>query len=277
MGLSLPTLHLTCLPFAISKVTTTCTIILLPSLADLGGGFDVPNGKCPPDRGSSDCVTGSQASVFSTSPFNKRFLPSPSTELKFANTIVYPPTPPLESYSNTISDYLSVTSPQVIPRRIGNTPARHGLATPPLTPDSVIGEDDVDRKDGKHSKDALDFLLTIFPRDGLDALPYAKSVAISAPNMGATFDGVVLELPGKPKALYVDGKTAQSVSLRESIVALLDLADECFQCSALVIALDKSSTALGDILHSFMYVGGNVVTKPPFQVDPTYLLVGMEI
>jgi hypothetical protein len=41
--------------------------------------------------------------------------------------------------------------------------------------------------------------------------------------------------------------------------------------------LDKSSPALGDILHSFMYVGGNIVTKPPFQVDPAYLLVGMEI
>lgn len=62
-----------------------------------------------------------------------------------------------------------------------------------------------------------------------------------------------------------------------SIVALMDLADECFQCSALVIALDRSSPALGDILHSFMYVGGTVVTKPPFQADPRYLLVGMEI
>jgi len=123
----------------------------------------------------------------------------------------------------------------------------------------------------------LDFLLTIFPRDGMDVLPYARSVVISAPNLGAIYDGVVLELPGKPKALYVDGKAAESVSLRESVVALMDLADECFQCSALVIALDRSSPALGDILHSFMYVGGAVVTKPPFHVDPSYILVGMEI
>jgi hypothetical protein len=187
-----------------------------------------------------------------------------------------------------------MTIPQVIPGSDRKAPAAHNLATPPLTPDSGTGVRDISRSEGKRSQDALDFLLTIFPRDGLDALPYAKSVTITAPNMGATFDGVVLEMPGRPKALYVDGKTAQSVSLREryipsislqisyllhlsSIVALLDLADECFHCSALVIALDKSSPALGDILHSFMYIGGNVMIKPPFQVDHKYLLVGMEI
>jgi hypothetical protein len=87
-----------------------------------------------------------------------------------------------------------------------------------LTPDSDDDDDIASGNDRQECKDALDFLLTIFPRDGLDALPYAKSVAISAPNMGATFDGVVLEMPGKPKALYVDGKAAQSVSLRERCI-----------------------------------------------------------
>jgi len=129
----------------------------------------------------------------------------------------------------------------------------------------------------KHQKDALDFLMTIFPRNGVAALPYSRSVAISAPNIGAAFDGVVLQLPGKPKTLYVDGKSAQSVSIRESIVALLDLADESLECSALVIALERSSPALDKILHSLMYVGGTVVTKPPFEVDPAFVLVGLEI
>jgi len=120
-------------------------------------------------------------------------------------------------------------------------------------------------------------LTTLFPRSGLTALPYAKSVAISSPEMGAAFDGVVLEMPGKPKTLYVDGKGAEHVKLRESIVALLDLADEHLECGCLVIALDRSSVALGDLLHALMYVGGTVVTKPPFPVDPAYVLVGMEI
>ena len=62
-----------------------------------------------------------------------------------------------------------------------------------------------------------------------------------------------------------------------SIVALLDLADEQLECNALVIALERTSPALGDLLHSLMYVGGTVVTKPPFPTDPAYVLVGMEI
>jgi hypothetical protein len=62
-----------------------------------------------------------------------------------------------------------------------------------------------------------------------------------------------------------------------SIVALLDLADERLECSALVIALRRSSPALGELLHALMYVGGTVVTQPPFEVDPAYVLVGMEL
>lgn len=62
-----------------------------------------------------------------------------------------------------------------------------------------------------------------------------------------------------------------------SVVALLDLADEQLQCSALVIVLERSSPHLGELLHAFMYVGGSVVTKPPFKADPAFVLVGMEI
>lgn len=71
-----------------------------------------------------------------------------------------------------------------------------------------------------HKNDALDFLMTVFPHQGLSALPYAKTVSISAPNLGADFNGIVLELPGSPKTLYVDGKSAASVSLRERSVVL---------------------------------------------------------
>ena len=33
----------------------------------------------------------------------------------------------------------------------------------------------------------------------------------------------------------------------------------------------------GELLHSLMYVGGTVVMKPPLEVDPAYVLVGIEI
>lgn len=62
-----------------------------------------------------------------------------------------------------------------------------------------------------------------------------------------------------------------------SIVALLDLADEHLECTALVIALERSSPALGGLLHSLMYVGATVVTRPPYVLDESYVLVGIEI
>ncbi|KAF8973319.1 ornithine decarboxylase antizyme-domain-containing protein [Flammula alnicola] len=172
-----------------------------------------------------------------------------------------------------------VTGSSASPRKI---PSRNSsiISTPPLTPDD---SSDYSKDSGSsimsetRKNDALDFLMTIFPHQGLSALPYAKSVSISAPNLGADFDGIVLELPGTLKTLYVDGKSAESVSLRESIVALLDLADESLGCTSLIIVLERSSPNLGSLLHSLMYVGGTVVTKPPFQVDPAFVLVGLEI
>jgi len=265
MGLSTPTL-LVCLPFATSKAPTTCTTTLLASLGDPGGVFDAPKAKCPPDRGSSDWVTGSPASASPALSFSSRSLSSSD----FSSS----PDSINHSSSSPIASTYSA-QPLVAPRAIPGTPSSYeDIDTPPLTPDD---EDDDDKMPEKHSDDALEFLLQIFPQDGLSALSFAKSISISAPNMGMTFEGVCVELPGQPKTLYVDGKNAESVSLRESIVALLDLADESLQCSALVIALERSSPVLGDLLHSLMYVGGTVVTKPSFPSNPAFVLVGLEI
>lgn len=60
-------------------------------------------------------------------------------------------------------------------------------------------------------------------------------------------------------------------------MALLDLADEQLECTGLVIALERSSPALSETLHALMYVGGTVVTAPPFEVHPAFVLVGMEL
>lgn len=260
MGLSLLTSLLVYLPSATCRARTTCTTTLLRSLGDPDGGFDIPNAKCPPDRGSSDCVTGSPASSISSSSSFSHYSSSSNTT---NHSLVH----------SSYSPYRSAVPPRNIPIRAASP---YDIATPPLTPD----DDEDSGATGiitKHSQDALDLLLAIFPCDGLSLLPYAKSVVVTAPNMGASFDGVVLDLPGKTKTLYVDGKNAQAVSLRESIVALLDLADEQLQCSALIIAFNKVSHGLSELLHSLMYVGGSVVTKPPFQVDPAYILVGVEI
>ncbi|TCD71201.1 hypothetical protein EIP91_011679 [Steccherinum ochraceum] len=256
-----------------------CNPFTLPS-----GAFDAPPAKCPPDRGSSNWVTDSLAPcIFSpSSPASDTSSTLSSSSFgrdKFSDSIVYPPTPPLDDFVDAETpmgmsplDYASA------PRAIIRAPAPD-IPTPPLTPDDGVeeGEGSVAAISAKQSNAALDFLSTLFPRNGLGALQYAKSVSISSPNLGANFEGVVLELPGKPKTLYVDGKSAAHVNLRESIVALLDLADEQLGCSALILALERKDPALGDLLHSLMYVGGSVVTTPPFQVDSSYVLVGLEI
>jgi hypothetical protein len=271
MGLSLSTTSLVCLLCAISRAPKTCTTTPLPSLEGPGGAFDAPKAKCPPDRGSSNWVTDSSASFF---PYNK-YTDSP---------VSTPSSSPSSTRSESSASSLSSlnhplkhsSAPRSIPSR--NSSTASSISTPPLTPDdgSEYGSDSSFIGSPKE-QDALDFLMTVFPLQGLSALPYSKSVSISAPNMGVDFNGVVLQVPGKTKTLYVDGKSAQSVNLRESIVALLDLADEKLDCSSLIIVLERSSPNLSGILHSLMYVGGTVVTNPLYKVDPAYVLVGLEL
>jgi hypothetical protein len=151
------------------------------------------------------------------------------------------------------------------------------LCTPPLTPDNGADSDEESAAVAK-PQDALDFLMSVFPHDGMKALPHAKGVTITATTLGgSTFEGVIVDIPDSPRTLYIDGKGAQSVGLRESVVALLDLALETFECAALVIVLEKSSPSLSSLLHSLLYVGGSIVSKPLFQVDPALVLVGMDI
>ncbi|KAF9531589.1 ornithine decarboxylase antizyme-domain-containing protein [Crepidotus variabilis] len=232
------------------------------------GAFDAPKSKCPPDRGSSNWVTASSASYF---PY--KYTDSPLST-------------PSSSPSSTRSDcsdssLSSINHPLQAAASIRSISIRaNSDSTPPLTPDnsSILSQsDDGSLSDSVGEKDALDFLMTVFPHNGLSVLPHAKSVSISAPNMGVDFNGIVLHAPGKPKTLYVDGKSAQFVNLRESIVALLDLADEQLECTSLIIVLERSAPNLGSVLHSLMYIGGTVVTMPLYKVDPGFVLVGLEI
>ncbi|KAI0318320.1 ornithine decarboxylase antizyme-domain-containing protein [Amylostereum chailletii] len=221
---------------------------------------------------SSVCVRDRSAPAIATSPYSQS---GPKTSSSpYARHTIYPTTPPAPKNGTSFpfpSGSFARSSPQPIRKPV--KPVPETLSTPPLTPDSDDEESPVTHK----NDDALELLAALFPRDGVKALSYAKRVTISSPQMGASFDGVVLDLPGSPRTLYVDGKSAELVSLRESIVALLDLADERLECSALIIALEKASPSLGELLHSLMYVGGTVVTKPQFQADPAYVLVGLEI
>lgn len=115
------------------------------------------------------------------------------------------------------SDYFVFEHQHSRPISISSASSDSDISTPSLTPDSNNWRQGPipTRSVVKPSSDALDFLMTLFPRHGLVALPYAKRMSISAPNLGVAFDGVVLDLPEEPRTLYVDGKSAESVNLRE--------------------------------------------------------------
>ncbi|KAG8863301.1 hypothetical protein FRB96_008792 [Tulasnella sp. 330] len=146
------------------------------------------------------------------------------------------------------------------------------LETPPATPQTNAAGAWVEQ-----ANPALAFLRKIFkPHGPREALSFATSVTINTQE-GVTWEGIVLSLPGKSKTLYVDGKGAENVQLRESIVALLDLAGEHLDCEAFVIALERQTPALAGLIHSLLYVSGTVVTRPPFEVADNYVLVGIDM
>ncbi|KAG5221349.1 Ornithine decarboxylase antizyme [Salix suchowensis] len=161
----------------------------------------------PSGWGSSDCVTDRPT------PYDLKsisFARSPAEDY-FKSGYHSPPI-----YSQLPQ---STVCPRPIPQRTAS------VTTPPLTPDSDTESEGLSPVRMQNENDALDFLMTLFPKNGLAALPYAHSVSISAPNMGASFDGVVVELPDKPKTLYVDGKSAQSVALRDRFPLLFASSD----------------------------------------------------
>jgi hypothetical protein len=138
---------------------------------------------------------------------------------------------------------------------------------------------------------------------GSPPLPTARSAFKGARAAEAASAAAAAAASGQmTKMLYMSAQGAfkQYDRVRETIVALLDLASEHLDCDALVMVLDRGavsdlnpaygngnpggiSGAVGEkqefseLLHSLMYVGGTVVTKPPFPADPRFVLVGIEV
>ena len=225
------------LQFAMSRALTIYTTTRLRSPADLGcvpfrhltvlifdksksGGFDIPNEKCPPDGGSSGCVTGSPASSFfsssphSTSERARNF--NPNNHAHFA----YPLTPEStdSEFTSSLESLALPSAGTTIPIPTSKSSARlpaHNLLTPPYTPDEVEGGNSFGNISARQSSAALDFLTTLFPRSCLTALPHAKSVTITSPALEAVWEGIILNLPSGQPTLYVNGKGAEHVKLRE--------------------------------------------------------------
>lgn len=194
------------------------------------GIFDTPPYKCPPPLGGSPaCVTDSLASPF---PLSDPPPTSFSKPVRYSLSPTLPITPGSTPNSSTESLQLSQLAPYPAGTgRINSTafrqPAPSSIpATPPLTPDSGSGTG-IAALAAKHNHEALDLLQALFPRDALKALPFTRSVKIQSNGLGAVWNGIILDMPVKGgdsrKTLYVDGKGAEHVQLRERYARSISL------------------------------------------------------
>lgn len=164
-------------------------------------------------------MTDSPAPIIHSPMPSQSSLSSSHTSSYGSSLIQYPPTPPPEQGSHDPPSRFNISPPplSVGPQEIVYKPSNtSGLVTPPHSlEDSESVESGISAISAKQTKATLDFLTILFPRNALSAMPYAQGVSVSSPNLGTVFDGVILDLPDKPKTLYIDGKNAQHVNLRE--------------------------------------------------------------
>ncbi|CAG8588067.1 11693_t:CDS:2 [Ambispora gerdemannii] len=80
------------------------------------------------------------------------------------------------------------------------------------------------------------------------------------------------------ETLFLKGSGLENVDLRESIVAVLELAEECLKCRSLVVCLNKKDPQLTTLIRTFMYVGFEACAPQVFDHDTEkFMLVGMEL
>ncbi|CAG8694375.1 5525_t:CDS:2, partial [Funneliformis mosseae] len=86
--------------------------------------------------------------------------------------------------------------------------------------------------------------------------------------------------------LFLRGNAMESVDLfnlkKESIVAVIELAEECLKCHSLVVCFDKYSSSssnnhLSMVTRIFLYIGFEIVAPGTFNHSNDFILVGMEL
>jgi len=81
---------------------------------------------------------------------------------------------------------------------------------------------------------------------------------------GSAFRGFVSEKgslaqPERSLFLFFD-KGVNGTELKSGLVALIDLATECFDCEDLVICLDRETDGLNSLIHNLGWVGLELIT-----------------
>ncbi|KAG0324649.1 hypothetical protein BG000_002132 [Podila horticola] len=80
------------------------------------------------------------------------------------------------------------------------------------------------------------------------------------------------------KCLFLKGDGWDDASIRESVVAALELAEEQLGCHTVYLCLEKSNPSLAGLVRTLMYASFEVVHPGVLQrADPKYLVLGMEL
>lgn len=99
--------------------------------------------------------------------------------------------------------------------------------------------------------------------------------------LGSGWSGCILDNPlTGTRTLYVGGGRYEDVELRDSVVDVIDRAEEEYGCQSVVLALRKDGAEdLGALVHQLLYIGCTVVSNHDETGVPNdeYLLLGMEI
>jgi len=83
---------------------------------------------------------------------------------------------------------------------------------------------------------------------------------------------------GKSMFLHIPSLTEwHGLEFRESLMALLDLAETILNCNQLIICLEKERQELASLVHAFMYVGFNIVSPPIANMNSGFVFLGYEI
>ncbi|CAI2171129.1 5040_t:CDS:2 [Funneliformis geosporum] len=77
--------------------------------------------------------------------------------------------------------------------------------------------------------------------------------------------------------LFLQGNAMENFNFKkDSIVAVIELAEECLKCHSLIICVERQTSFLAALMRIFLYIGFELVAPGIFNHPNDYLLVGME-
>ena len=187
---------------------------------------------------------------------------------------IFPPSPPLSATSASPSDsFILSRFANAVNSKSAAAPA---LLTPPAEEESRTA---LSLGTAASTPVGTQLLADVVPSHAsVHQLP-AQSVDLSD-LVGAGWQGAAVDNPvAGTRTLYVGGGELSDVELRESIIAVLERAEEELGCSGVVLALERGTQDLSNVVHQLMYLGCTVVSDHEQTGLPNseYILLGMDV